>query len=1028
MDSGCSYHMTPHKEFFKDLIIQEQGTVQLGDDRPCKIQGIGTVTFKLKNGSLIDLSNVRYIPELKRNLLSLGTFESSGYHVSLRDGKAKIINGSMVVLTGVRRGNNIYFLEGDAVSNSVNVVEDTSSEAMLWHRRMGHISAQGLVELNKHEVFGNLKDCNVGFCEHCVLGKSHRVKFSRSTKFTKGILDYIHADLWGPAKVISLGGARYFLSLIDDYSRRVWVFVLKSKDETFDKFKEWRALVENQTEKKIKKLRTDNGLEFCNHLFDQYCKKHGIARHLTNVGTPQQNGLVERMNRTLLNKVRCMLFGSGLPKKFWAEALSTAAYLVNMSPSSAIDMETPMERWSGEKPDYNRLRVFGTIAYAHINQGKLEPRAQKCILLGYTTGVKGYRLWRLEEGSPKVINSRDVVEFREDKTYRDVMGDKTSGDAQKNNSENRIQIEVEAPASEKKAGDERTSQPETSSSACDSDNYSIARDRTRRQIIKPSRYRSVADLSAFVFSVAEQESIYEPLSFDDALNSPDKSKWLSAMKDEMDSLYKNKTWILVDKPKEQKLVDCKWIFKVKEGMPGEAPRFKARLVAKGFTQRAGVDYQEIFSPVVKHTSIRVMLSLTAVHNFELEQLDVKTTFLHGNLEENIYMRQPPGFEVEGQDDKVCLLKKSLYGLKQSPRQWYKRFDDYVVSHGFSRCSYDCCVYYKEYSEREYVYLLLYVDDMLLACKDKAQVEATKKLLMCEFDMKELGEAKKILGMEIHRNRESGILRLTQESYVKKVLNNFFMEQSKSVQTPLAMHFKLSNKDSPQNDEEAKNMASVPYASAVGSLMYLMVCTRPDIGYAVSVVSRFLSNPGKLHWEGVKWIMRYLNGTRSLGIVFGKSERQDQVVQGFVDSDFAKDRDRGRSITGYVFKVLGGSVSWKASLQHVVALSTTEAEFIALTEAVKEALWLKGLISELGIVVDTAMVKCDNLGAIQLSKHQVFHERSKHISVKLHFIRDVINSKEVTVEYVDTEENAADMLTKSLPGPKFVSFLQELNVG
>ncbi|GJU04409.1 retrotransposon protein, putative, ty1-copia subclass [Tanacetum coccineum] len=410
----------------------------------------------------------------------------------------------------------------------------------------------------------------------------------------------------------------------------------------------------------------------------------------------------------------------------------------------------------------------------------------------------------------------------------------------------------------------------------------------------------------------------------------------------MDSLRKNKTWELVDPPAGQKLVSSKWLYKIKEGIKGvQKPRYKARLVARGFTQRAGIDYSKVFSPVVRHTSIRVILALTACKDYELEQLDVKTTFLHGNLEEVIYMRQPPGYE---HGNKVCLLKKSLYGLKQSPRQW-------------------------SYAPGEYIYLLLYVDDMLIACKSKAKIGSTKSLLKKEFDMKELGEAKKILGMEIVRDRSRKILRVSQSGYISKILNNFRIDNGKSVQMPLGGHFKLSLKDCPVRDCDVERMSKVPYANAVGSLMYLMVCTRPDIAYAVSVVSRYLANP----------------------------DRGNHVdVTGFVDSDYAKDPDKGRSITGYAFLVQGCVVSWKATLQHVVALSTTEAEYMALTEAVKEAIWLRGLLEELGVVLNTVAVNCDNQGAIHLSRNHVFHERTKHINVRYHFIREVLEAKTVKV--------------------------------
>ncbi|GKB63852.1 retrovirus-related pol polyprotein from transposon TNT 1-94, partial [Tanacetum coccineum] len=311
---------------------------------------------------------------------------------------------------------------------------------------------------------------------------------------------------------------------------------------------------------------------------------------------------------------------------------------------------------------------------------------------------------------------------------------------------------------------------------------------------------------------------------------------------------------------------------------------------------------------------------------------------------------------------------------------------------------------------------------------KAEIGSTKSLLKKEFNMKELEEAKKILGMDIVRDRSRKILRVSQSGYVSKILNNFRIDNGKSVQMPLGGHFKLSLKDCPVRDCDVERMSKVPYANAVGSLMYLMVCTRPDIAYAVSVVSRYLANPGKNHWEAVKWILKYLRGTVNVGLVYGTHRGNHVDVTGFVDSDYAKDPDKGRSITGYAFLVQRCVVSWKATLQHVVALSTTEAEYMALTEAVKEAIWLRGLLEELGVELNTVAVNCDNQGAIHLSRNHVFHERTKHINVRYHFIREVLEAKTVEVLKVGTEHNAADALTKVVPGHKLQHCLELLSVG
>ena len=303
-------------------------------------------------------------------------------------------------------------------------------------------------------------------------------------------------------------------------------------------------------------------------------------------------------------------------------------------------------------------------------------------------------------------------------------------------------------------------------------------------------------------------------------------------------------------------------------------------------------------------------------------MDVKTAFLHGNLDEFIVMEQPEGFVDKQYPDKVCRLKRSLYGLKQSPRQWNKRFDDFVRAKGYMRSEYDSCVYFKKNEEGVYIYLLLYVDDILIASTDKVQVQKLKSELGSEFDMKDLGDAKKILGMEITRDRSGYELFVSQEEYLWKVLGSYDMDQCKAVSTPLGAHFKLKTPTDIEHREEEEFMKKVPYQNAVGSIMYSMVGTHPDLAHVVGVVSRFMSKPMKEHWQAVKWVMRYIKGSVDTRLSFKK--KGDFIVRGYCDSDYAGDLDQSKSTTGMVFTVGGNPVSWRSSLQKVVALSTTEA--------------------------------------------------------------------------------------------------------
>ena len=451
------------------------------------------------------------------------------------------------------------------------------------------------------------------------------------------------------------------LTIIDDYSRKVWPYFLKHKSEAFSAFKDWKVMVEKQTEKKVKKLRTDNGMEFCSEEFNSYCKSEGIVRHYTIPYTPQQNGVAERMNRTIISKARCMLSNAGLGKHFWAEAASTACYLINRSPSITINRKTPIEVWSGSPANYSELRVFGCIAYAHVDNGKLEPRAVKCIFLGYKSGVKIYKLWNPE--TRKVVISRNVI-FNE----HAMLQDNTTNCPIDGQHKSSIQVEqfIDAPRKEiDTIRDESIAEDSAIieeapivSQSPPPQQRSIAVDRPRRQIIPPKRLIDEINIAAYALNAAEEiETSLEPSTYSEAINSTDYKNWMSAMHDEMESIEKNGTWDLVKLPKEKKPIRCKWIFKRKEGIsPSEEVRYKARLVAKGYNQIPGIDYNDVFSPVVRHSSIRTLLSIVAMHDYELEQLDVKTAFLHGELEEHIYMDQPEGFVVLGKEDMVCRLK------------------------------------------------------------------------------------------------------------------------------------------------------------------------------------------------------------------------------------------------------------------------------------------------------------------------------------------------------------------------------------
>ena len=689
-----------------------------------------------------------------------------------------------------------------------------------------------------------------------------------------------------------------------------------------------------------------------------YCKTQGIKLEYTVPKTPELNGLAERMNRTIMERVRSMLAHAKLPKSYWAEAMLTAVYLINRSPSVPLKGDVPQRVWTGRNVSYQHLKVFGCLAYVHVakdQRSKLDSKSKPCIFLGYSEDEFGYRMWDLLD--KKVIRSRDVI-FMEDKTIEDWKQQRPESPPKSATVMEPILVDpipTQQPANEVELESVDTQQQ---SELVDTQQQTDAHEsESEDELLEESGYEPIIEGRRYPRRQRKVSSRYpasqyvlltdegEPECYEEAMTDVHKEKWYNAMQEEMDSLHENLTYELMELPDGKKALRNKWVYKLKTGEDGSTPRYKARIVVKGFQQKKGVDFDEIFAPVVKMTSIRTVLSMAASMNLEIEQLDVKTAFLHGELEEEIYMKQPEGFEVKGKENLVCRLKKSLYGLKQAPRQWYKKFESFMLEHGFHKTQADHCVFVKRYNEGDFLILLLYVDDMLVVGQDVKKIASLKKALSKSFAMKDLGPAKQILGMHIVRDRTENLLWLSQEKYVTKVLQRFNMCDAKSVGSPLPMDCKLNSGQCPKSEKDKAEMRRVSYASAVGSLMYAMVCTRPDIAFAVGTVSRYMGNPGREHWEAVKWILRYLKGTSNVCLRYGSGK---PVLEGFTDSDMSGDVDSSRSTSGYVMTYSGGAVSWKSRLQKTVALSTTEAEYMAAVEAGKELIWMRDFLTELGM--------------------------------------------------------------------------------
>ena len=526
----------------------------------------------------------------------------------------------------------------------------------------------------------------------------------------------------------SLGGNRYFVTFIDDKSRFTAVYFMKTKDQVLEKFEEYEAMVTNITEKKIKILRSDNGGEYTSKEFFNYLKEKGIQHQLSVPRTPQQNGVAERMNRTIQETARSMMYNAGQDKKFWAEAVCTAVIIRNRSPTVAVDNMTPNECFYGSKPDVSHFKVFGSKAYVHVpkeNRKKWDSKTKKCIFVGYSITSKGYRLY--DPVSRKICVSRDVFfdedEFIQQKKEIQVF------DISDSENEEEIQ-DINEPMPQATQEDHDTIDNEESTSE---ETDVIQQQQPRRLMRKrepPDRHGVVITGNWWENNVACSDGEYsfeEPTTVNEALNGPDNEQWKRALNSEYSAHIKNNTWTLTNLPKGRKAIDCRWVFKVKYKADGSVERHKARLVAKGCSQKPSLDYEETFSPVAKYTSIRTLLAIANQLNLEVHQMDVSTAFLNGKLEEEIYKSQPEGYVKEGEEELVCKLNKSIYGLKQSSRCCFNTIDEFLENSGNAKSSSDPCIYIKREGE-DIMLIALYVNDLIPASNSKSMLLREKAAL------------------------------------------------------------------------------------------------------------------------------------------------------------------------------------------------------------------------------------------------------------------------------------------------------------
>ncbi|CAI7843228.1 unnamed protein product [Closterium sp. NIES-53] len=953
--------------------------------------------------------------------------------------EAKLEKGLYFVPVCVPHVEKAHGVEAEDAACSTRSRDVEQVTADLLHICMGHAGRQQLVECVKK---GELKGVEIkegggqpSKCPDCMTGKLPMTSFPTPTTRASAPLELVHTDVCGPMQTPEREkGSKYFITFLDDFSRLSWVTLVKTKDEVAKVFKRWIRYAEREAGAKL-----------------------SVAY------TPQKNGAAERLNRTLIDLARAMLAHAQLDHTWWGAAVQYANWVKNRMGSKGLEGKSPYFMWTRKVPSVSMARVVAV-------QRVLESRD-----VVFHEGLS-YKGWK-KHGASTVGSSfsdpytssifegawedpGEEVQEQQEEQKAAAPHHEESPTAGSTPDPNAPAHDSEQPQGQQQQQDKPQQPPQQHTppvpvgrwqqllqqqlsksprspmkrvtwreklQSLEQGEASPVR-RTTRISRPPERFtpsaqyacmhdHEVHDLEECMLVDADggahgldfclMGQVHEPKSVKEALSRPE---WVESMREELESHKVNESFELVDPacvPLGMKVLRCQWVWKYKHKADGSIERPKYRLVAMGNTQTRGVHYDQVFTPVGKPTTPRGSLGMAVSSGFHIHHMDVTTAYLHGVLKEELYMRQPPGFD-DG-SGRVCRLRKSIYGLKQAPRQWYLKFDEALMDFGFERSECDPALYHLVRDEgRSSLYL--YVDDILLMSSSMVLLDEVKSLLSSRFRMKDLGEAKYYLGVQIERD-ESGIL-IHQERYILNMLESFGLSEANPVRTPLPTGFDVHvHAEEPLLRDELVQL----YQSIVGSLMYASTTTQPQITYAVSQLSKVVSCPKAFHLQATTRVLRYLKGCVKSGIFYPAHSKPQVELVGFSDADYAGDSADRKSHTSYVYCLNGAAISWQSKRQPMVALSTTESEYISLCQCIQEGVWLKRLFGEFGHEFDGGVpVFVDNQSAISLAQNACLHGRIKHMQVRWHFIKEMVASGEVILWWCPTNRQAADILTKPLP--------------
>jgi hypothetical protein len=1124
LDSGASINICNNKS----LIINYVDFIQI-KYLSC---ASGVRLAMLGFGSIPGIGEVVFVPSATRNLISISKLTAGGRSVTFTcdkvfvDGVAigELENNLYVLRRREEEINNVVIEDDIFLNDSAEEVGESHSlkpTLELLHRRFGHLNI-GMIERLLHtgavdgaHIPPHLCREDKFHCDACAMSKAVQHRRDPTKKLRRNMVTvnktlYFHlvyTDLLGPIQVEGVGGYSYGMTFTENTSRYRYFYPLKKKSDALDAFKDLFAEVSAQGFT-LRMLKSDNGGEYNNKVFTEFCREKNIEHRFTAPNTPSSNSVSERYNRVLGERTRAMLYGSKLPNNLWPQVMAAVTYLSNRTISPTSTDKTPYELIYGERPDVSNLRAYGCVAYSYnfdVNRRKLDDKAIKGILVGYDLKSSAYLLYIPETGKIKrsghvMFNEYELfykekpisVESKQIQDLKEVIvSKKKSEKASAKSAASATSTSVTARKSKVKSASSASSpsvtrQPSTgsivsategiltssssslqhdeptvvifpsdtplvsSTSVATSDGVvqDIISDLTTEKLLQYTAAASSASVQkkstrvkkanipyiglAFIGGEVE-EDLHEllavmldeedndidlfgddaPANYKQMLLRPDIAKWMEAVELENASIDQHEVFEIVESlPHGKNLIKSMYIFKRKSD-----GRYKARLVAKGYSQIQGVDYSEVYAPVVGKITLRALLSLASVENWNIFQMDVKTAFLHAKIDDELYMSPPDGMRLP--KGTVLKLKKSLYGLKQSPRLWNIMLHEFIISKGFTRSVIDQGVYQRGEGATKII-IAVYVDDILIFGSESctADIMTFKSELNTAFQIEDLGQVRNILGMQVQRDREHQLINLSQNVYIDKVAQKYRINPQPSAKKLVPITKSAYETIVDPTSTPAKSIADhktkFPYRNALGALLYANMCCRPDISFAISTLASHCADPKLMHWNALLDLLKYTRDTQDLSLRYGRlaSNETKNVISIYADADFARDSSR-RSRTGYVIFLNGGPIAWNSSLQDSIAQSTSEAELYAMTEAVKTGLYIKNLLEEIGF--PQGKLKCyeDNSGCIDWVVRQKSSSRMKHIETKYYLLRDLYDKHICELIHVETLNQKADFATKQM---------------